>query len=227
MFRVGILTVLLFVVTPVVVGAQSYPVPPCPLTVPAIPPMEGTSAFVPVGQPRTCPPKGAREDFLVTTDFGDGTVAETPFRPGDGLFLVGGQHAYRRAGIYNLVGTITDRRTNQVEVLRRTISVPNAPLEARPVRRPTFSAGRRGSRVVGRFADGNLLAEPGDYRGTISWGDRSRSSGSVSKTTDGTFSVRGTHRYRTRGRKQITVTVLDDRGATLKLRTRPTIRRRR
>ncbi len=226
-FRLGVLTVLLVMMTPVVVGAQSSPPPPCPIVALAPPAMEGTSRLVALGQSWPCPPNGAREDFLVTTDFGDGTpVAETPFRPGDDLYLVGGEHAYRRAGAYDLVGTITDRRTNQViQVLRVTLTVPNAPLTARHVRRPAFSAARRGRRVVGRFADGNRLAALGDYRTRISWGDHSRSSGSVSRAKDETFKIRGTHRYRTRGRRQITVTVRDDRGAKLRLRTRPAIRR--
>lgn len=113
MKRVRILTVLLVMVTPAAVDAQNYEFP-CPITVLGPPAMEGTSKFVALGQSRPCPPNGAREDFLVTTDFGDDTVAKTPFRPGDDLYLIGGEHAYRRAGRYDLVGTVTDRRTNQV-----------------------------------------------------------------------------------------------------------------
>jgi len=223
--RVSILTVGLTLVAPVLVGAQTSRPPPCPLADLVGPAMEGTSRFVPVDQPRPCPPNGAREDFLVTTDFGDGTITQTPFRPGDDLWLVGGDHAYRRAGTYELVGTITDRKTNQVEVLRRTVTVANAPLKARRVRRPVFPAARRATRLVGRFADANRLAAPGDYRVRISWGDGSRSRGTASKADDETFKIRGTHRYRTRDARQITVTVRDDRGAKLKLRIRPKIRR--
>ncbi len=207
-------------------GPVAYELPlPCGLIVPVPPAMEGEEGFVFVSQPRPCPPGGAREDYAVTTDFGDGTVEETPFRPGDGLYLIGGDHAYRRAGSYQLVATVLDRRTNQTTVYRRgPVSVPNAPLTARKAGRPTFSTTRRKRRVVGRFADGNRLAARGDYRVTVKWGDGSRSPGSVSKR-GGTFAVSAAHRYRTTRRRHIAITVRDDRGAELTLRTTPRIRR--
>jgi len=206
-------------------GPTAYETP-CPLLTPLAPAAEGEERFVAVGQPQPCPPGGAREDYTITTDFGDGTVAETPFRPGDGLYLIGGDHAYRRAGSYQLVATVLNRRTNQTTTYRRgPILIPNAPLTALKVSRPTFFTTSRKRRTVARFADGNRLAARGDYRVTVRWGDGTRSGGSVRKRGDGTFAVTAAHRYRTTRRRHIAITVRDDRGAELTLRTTPRIRR--
>jgi len=206
---------------PAVARAQQ---PVCPLAALAAPRHEGVEQFVVVGQPQPCPPSGRTwGDFDDRTDFGDGVVADTPFREGDPLWFLGGLHTYRRAGTYQLVGTATDRRTGEQLVLRRTVRVPNAPLTARRSRRPTFVAGEKAQREVGRFRDGNPLAAVGDYTATVRWGDGSRSRGSVVRR-GADLVVLGTHRYRTARTRRITTTVRDDRNGTLRLRTRAAVR---
>jgi len=198
--------------------------PVCPLAALAAPRPEGVEQFVVVGQPQPCPPRDRTwRDFDVSTDFGDGVVADTPFREGDPLWFLGGQHTYRRAGTYQLVGTATDRQTGEQFVLRRTVEVPNAPLTARRSRRPTFVAGKRARREIGRFRDGNPLAAVDDYTATIRWGDGTRSRGSVARRGAG-YVVLGTHRYRTARTRRIVATVRDDRDGTLRLRTRAAVR---
>jgi hypothetical protein len=183
--------------------------------------MEGTPGFVFVGQPQPCPPRQDRtqQDYEVVTEFGDGTVAETPFRTSDDLWIVGGAHTYRRAGKYQLVATATDRHTGEKMVIRHPIQIRNAPLTAVHTKRPTFSTRRTVRRTVARFADGNRLATARDYRARIGWGDGMRSVGRVIKAERLGFRVEGAHRYRTDARHRITVVVRDDRDATLRLRT--------
>ena len=219
MRRLGLLALGALLLFPAVARSQQ---PVCPLAALAQPRHEGVAQFVVVGQPQPCPPRDrTRGDFDVTTDFGDGTVAATPFREDDPLWFVGGMHTYRRAGTYQLVGVATDRRTGDQLVLRRTIEVPNAPLTARPTQRPKFVAGRRVRREIGRFHDGNPLAAANDYTATVEWGDGSRSQGSVVRRGSD-FVVVGTHRYRTARPHRMTVTIRDDRNGTLRLRTRIT-----
>jgi hypothetical protein len=198
-------------------GATTYPV--CPLITAPVPPMEGTSGYVFVGQPQPCPPRGRTQaDFQVTTDFGDGTLAETPFKDGDFLWAVGADHTYRRAGTYQLVATATDRQTGEQIVMSHPIDIRNAPLTKLRIQRPTFSARRTVSRTVARFADGNALATPEDHIATIHWGDGTRSAGTIVKSGRLGYRVIGAHRYRTAKRHRITVVVHDDRGATLRIR---------
>ena len=198
---------------------------PCPLAAPAPPQMEGVEQYVVVGQHQPCPPPNRTwQDFAVTTDFGDGVVAETPYRDGDPLWFIGGRHAYRRAGTYELTGTATDRLTGEQVVVRRTITIPNAPLIALRSRRAVFVAGRRLRRTVARFHDDNRLAEASDHTASIRWGDGTRSRGSVVKR-GGDFEVVGSHRYRAAGRRSITVVVRDDRNATLRIRVSALVRR--
>lgn len=199
--------------------------PVCPLASLVPPRMEGVQQRVVVGQPQPCPPGGAREDYTVTTDFGDGTVASTPFDPADELYFIGGLHTYRRAGRYEVLGTVTDRRTGESKDYRRVIDVPNAPLVPRRTARPRFRAGREARRIVARYRDGNRLAVANDHRATVRWGDGSSSTGRVIRSADRSYAVVAAHRYGSGGAREIVTTVRDDRGATLRVRVAPAIRR--
>lgn len=202
--------------------AQTQPV--CPLAALGRPGMEGVERYVVVGQHQPCPPRDRTwQDFDVRTDFGDGFVAGTPYREGDHLWFMGGLHTYRRAGRYVVIATATDRQSGDRVVLRREIEVPNAPLNARGLRRPTFVAGRKLREKIARFRDGNRLAEPADFKVQISWNDGSRSNGTVVKRGRD-FEVVGAHRYRKAAAQKITVVIHDDRGARLTIRTRATVR---
>ncbi|CAA9492869.1 MAG: hypothetical protein AVDCRST_MAG53-1635 [uncultured Solirubrobacteraceae bacterium] len=199
--------------------------PPCPLAALAPPPMEGAKGYIVVGQPRPCPPQnGTWSDFSVLTDFGDGVIADTPFREGDPLWFMGGAHAYRRAGTYQLRATATHRQTGDQIVLQRPIEIPNAPLTPRPARKPKFVAGQKSRQTIARFHDGNRLAEASDHTATIAWGDERRSKVAVVKR-GADFLVIGTHRYSAAKRmRRITVIVRDDRNATVRLSNRAIVR---
>ena len=191
----------------------------CPAVTPARPPMEGKPGFVFVGQHQPCPPPDrTQQDFNVVTDFGDGTVAETPYRTSDNLWILGGEHTYRRAGTYQVVGIATDRETGETMVLRHPIQIRNAPLTALQSKRPTFSTRRTFRRVVARFSDGNRLATARDHRASIRWGDGTQSAGIVVRAGRLGFRIEGAHRYRTASSHRIVVVVRDDRGAALRLR---------
>lgn len=186
--------------------------------------MEGSAQYVAVGQPQPCPPPDrTRQDFAVSTNFGDGTVNETPFQDSDPFWIIGGRHAYRRAGTYDLVGTITDRLSGKQEVVRRMIRVPNAPLSARRSPATVFAAGRKQRVTVARFHDGNRLATATDYTVSIRWGDGARSNGTVAKRGR-VFLVRAAHRYATTGRRNVTVVIRDDRNAKLLIHTTAVVR---
>ena len=67
--------------------------------------------------------------------------------------------------------------------------------------------------VAFRFTDGNPSATPSDFTGTITWGDSTSSTATVTKVA-GTFYAEATHTYTSGGTFSIHVSVLDDGGAT-------------
>jgi virginiamycin B lyase len=75
----------------------------------------------------------------------------------------------------------------------------------------TFSAraGKSVNATVATFTDGDPDARPSDYDVTISWGDGERSYGTVQRTADGSFAVRGKHTYWKAGTRRVVVRITD------------------
>jgi virginiamycin B lyase len=76
-------------------------------------------------------------------------------------------------------------------------------------------AGRTVNATVATFTDGDPDARPSDYDVTITWGDGDRSYGSVHRRADGSFAVRGTHRYAKQGSRKVVVRITDGVGKGL------------
>jgi hypothetical protein len=76
-------------------------------------------------------------------------------------------------------------------------------------------AGKTVSPIVATFTDGDPDARARDYDVTIAWGDGDRSSGTVQRRADGTFAVRGTHRYHRQGSRRVVVRITDGVGKGL------------
>ena len=68
------------------------------------------------------------------------------------------------------------------------------------------------TRTVATFRDADPNAQPGDYAVTIAWGDGTRSAGTVRRTADGIFAVRGHHTYIATGTRKVTVSITDGVG---------------
>ncbi len=73
-------------------------------------------------------------------------------------------------------------------------------------------AGREAERTVATFTDGDPNARARDYQVTIRWGDRQISTGWVRRAGDGSFEVRGEHRYAKAGTYDVVVKIADDAG---------------
>ena len=74
------------------------------------------------------------------------------------------------------------------------------------------------TRTVATFRDADPNAQPGDYTATIAWGDGTRSAGTVQRTADGGFAVRGHHTYLVTGTRKVTVRITDGIGNGLDAR---------
>ncbi|TME21175.1 MAG: hypothetical protein E6I68_11800 [Chloroflexi bacterium] len=78
--------------------------------------------------------------------------------------------------------------------------------------------------VVGSFKDAaGAQAQASDFKATINWGDNTSSTGTVSQTSAGAFSVSGTHTFATTGSKSITATVADEEGQIVTLHATATV----
>jgi len=206
-------------------SAPSSPAPPCPAVTLAPPPAEGTEGIVAVAQ--HCPRLAADRDvtrFQVRMDFGDGTSGSGRMLDA-WVFLIGGEHTYRRAGDYTVRATVRNLATGEEWTYVRPVRIRNAPLTAVRLAAPRFTVARTSApQPLVAFRDGNPLARKTSHRATISWGDGTRSRGTIRKDEDGRFVVLGRHRYTKERPRTIRVTVLDGR-QKLVLRTRALVGR--
>ena len=198
--------------------------PPCPAVTLAVPPVESVEAVVPVAQ--HCPRLLADRDvtrFQVRMDFGDGTAGAGRMLDG-WVFLLGGEHTYRRPGTYTVRATVRNLATGEEWTYVRPVTIRNAPLKAVKLPAPRFTVDRTGpAQPLVAFRDGNPLARAASHRATIAWGDGTRSRGTV-REEDGRFVVLGRHRYAREWSRTITVTVRDGR-TKLVLRTKALVGR--
>jgi hypothetical protein len=69
--------------------------------------------------------------------------------------------------------------------------------------------------------DHNPLGHAGDFTATIDWGDGSPSStGKVTARGAGLFAVSGNHMYTSGGKRQITISVVDEGGSMTTIHSR-------
>jgi hypothetical protein len=73
------------------------------------------------------------------------------------------------------------------------------------------------SGVVGNLTDANAQATAADFTATIDWGDGTATSSATLVARNGTFDIRGTHKYALRGLYTIRVRILDKGGNSLEL----------
>ncbi|HEV3004845.1 MAG TPA: TIGR03118 family protein [Pirellulales bacterium] len=165
-------------------------------------------------------PGAVATDFTATIDWGDGTsTSATVTATGNGGFLVNGSHTYAEEGTETVKLTISDHSSNTASATE-TATVDDAPLVASGTLIAATS-GQGGNlvlngQVVATFVDTGGAEPTADYTATINWGDGSATSlGTVSLAGGGAlFNVTGSHTYSQHGRFLVTVTIVDEGGAT-------------
>ena len=152
-------------------------------------------------------------DFTATIDWGDGSqstgVISAGVNPGD--FNVAGQHTYAEAGKFPISIQIDDNDNESVKADGKA-TVTDAPLHSAASSIGGF-ANVSFNGKVGSFTDDNSSAGTGDFTATISWGDGSTSSGTVSSNGSG-FDVKGSHTYTSAGSFTTSITVNDAEGSS-------------
>ena len=152
-------------------------------------------------------------DFSAIVFWGDGTTSTGVIEPGPGGgFTVLASKTYASAGAFPVSVLIADAAGSHT-VVSSTAQVSPAPLSAYS---STISAPPKKSfnGPVAVFTDGDPLESIGDYTATISWGDKTTSSGALTLNPGGGYQVVGTHAYKKTGNFGVVVTIRDTAGVT-------------
>jgi serine/threonine protein kinase len=109
----------------------------------------------------------------------------------------------------------------QFTFLSGTLTVVPAPLSATGVN-VSATAGAPFRAAVATFMNADPFGVPASYTATLSWGDGSASTGSISDSGGGTFTVTGAHTYADAGNETIRVTIRHTLGYTTTAATNST-----
>jgi SdrD B-like domain/PKD domain len=162
-------------------------------------------------------PTATGEEYAATIDWGDGTSTSRGAisGPAGGPFTVTGTHTYTEEGDYPVRVTITDTdNPYNTGTATTPATVDDATISATPVRE-VLSTNPVTTTELATFTDDNPYGPVTDFTATIDWGDGTPTSqGTITGATGGPFTVTGSHTYGQLGRYTITVTIVDDGGAT-------------
>jgi large repetitive protein len=146
-------------------------------------------------------------DLTVSIDWGDGSTSSQATVSGSGPFTVTGTHTYAQAGSFSLKITVTDSANGQKATASATATVAaSLTLTGQNI------TATEGSSFTGVMASGTATAISGPLSASISWGDGQTSTGTVTSSASGTFTVNGSHTYAEEGTYSITTTVADAGG---------------
>lgn len=156
-----------------------------------------------------------------TISWGDGSSsAGTITSLGAGHYSVSGSHTYTDEGTPTVSVSITDPDDpGGPAKTSTTATVADAALSAGALALKGGVEGVSPGSASFTFTDANPLATTADFTtgggsATINWGDGTLSTGAVSGTTGGPFTVTGSHQYAEEGTYTVTVKVTDDGGST-------------
>ena len=161
-------------------------------------------------------------DYIASIDWGDGTVTGGLITALGANDFLGGQdfnissaspHVFTEEGSYpisihviSIGGTPNQASTN--------VNVSDAPIAGLPAAPVSLVAGSTFSGVVGSFKE-NPNAPLSDFTATINWGDGSPTVPAViGQTSNGSFTVSGSHLIPTPGTPQATINVKDVGGSS-------------
>jgi large repetitive protein len=137
-------------------------------------------------------------DYSASIDWGDNRGPSkgdiTPALLGNGQYEVRGTHSYHTAGNYTIVITVSDAGGAST-VINSTIQVADAQLVITPVAPPTLSEGNTFNGAIATCFDANPFAQPGDFQGTIDWGNGPITQALLVPDGNGSFTVAGSNTY--------------------------------
>jgi len=149
--------------------------------------------------------------YTATINWGDGTAASTGTvtQTGTGAFSVNGTHTYAAAGTFHPVIT--------VKTVSSGATTTSGPGTANIAANPVTVVGKSVSGsakvalngvVIATFTSTGSGQTAGSFTATVNWGDgTAATTGTITQTGTGAFSIKGTHTYNTTGTFHPTITV--------------------
>jgi hypothetical protein len=180
----------------------------------AVTPIEGASFTGVVATFSDSDPAGMASTYTATITWGDGQTSTGSITANSGGgFSVTGTNTYAQEGRYTIGVTIQDAGGSTAGAASAA-NVADAALSATGVNvSPTEGLSFTG--VVAFFHDGDPAGTVNSYTATVTWGDGSTSSGTITANSSGGFSVWGTNMYAQEGSYAIGVTIRDAGGSTV------------
>ena len=153
--------------------------------------------------------------FSASIDWGDGTAATTGTVTGsNGSFSVDGGHTYTDEASAPVSVLITRTSDNANTTANGTVTVgENDALTPQGTTINTFTNQPLNNVVVATFSDTDTASPASDLPASITWGDGTTTTGSVSGS-GGSFTVTGSHTYTAPGTDNVHVTLSDDAPGT-------------
>jgi hypothetical protein len=156
-------------------------------------------------------------EYSASISWGDGTTSSGTITGTGGAFTVGGTHTYAEEGSHTTSVTITDVDNPGITAtVSAPVTVIDAALHGTGV---NVKSKNPFNGKVASFTDDDPNGTVSDYTASISWGDGSTSTGTV---TTG-FNVSGQHKYKKAGKYTVTVTIKDVGGSTVTVTSTITI----
>jgi hypothetical protein len=153
-------------------------------------------------------------EYNATIAWGDGSSSAGTISGSGGNFTVSGGHTYAEEGTHRVTVTITDVDTpSNTATANSTANVADAALAANPACPATSIQSFNGT--TAKFTDAaSPFGTLSDFSATITWGDGSSSTGTVSGPDGGPYTVSGSHTYASTGTFTITTNIKDVGGSS-------------
>ena len=158
-------------------------------------------------------PTAPVSDFTATINWGDTTTSAGTITSAAGVFTVNGSHTYTHTGTFTVIITVTDVGGATTTATGHT-TIANSLLTPG---RLTIGSGVEGvtpAPLTFGFTSSNPLAAAADFTATITWGDTTTSTGTVTAVVGGGFTVQASHLYKEEDSYTVVVKVVDGAGGS-------------
>jgi parallel beta-helix repeat protein len=156
------------------------------------------------------PSAGANDSFAAIIDWGDKTAPTVGTVTGsNGSYSISGSHTYADEGSFPVTVSVTKNGVGQGNGTSTATVTEGDSLAGTVPTALTATAGLAFSGTVATFTDSYTASTAGNFTATITWGDNTSSTGTVSGS-NGAFTVAGSHTYGSAGSFKLSVTLTEN-----------------
>lgn len=176
---------------------------------------EGSAVTAPLATFTDSNTTDAAGTFSATIAWGDGTTSAGVVTGTNGSFTItpATGHAYADEGSYATTVSVLSAADGTTTTLAGSVTAGEADVLAATTPQPiSATAGQAWTGTLATFTDSYAGASAADLTATITWGDGSTSTGTISAVAVG-FAVTGSHTWSASGSDAVTVTLSDPNGS--------------